>query len=71
MDSSGFSSNVVMGLLCGIVKRFLQILHQLCNGIDSAWERYVFKQKTEPIEETSCVVEEHLDYKLADILTTD
>ena len=43
----------------------------LCNWIDSAWGRYVLKQKTEPIEETSCVVQEHLDYKLTDMLTTD
>ena len=35
------------------------------------WGRYVLKQKTEPIEEKSCVLQEHLDYKLTDLLTTD
>ena len=41
------------------------------NGIDLAWGRYVLKQKTEPIEETSCVSQKHLDYKVTDIFTTD
>ena len=45
--------------------------HVECNGIDSVWGRYVLKQRTEPIEEASFVLQEHLDYNLTDILTTD
>ena len=44
---------------------------QLYNGIDSTLGRYVLKQRTESIEETFCVFQDCLNYKLTDILTTD